>query len=147
MMEEDKKLKIYLGIALASLIVIGVFGGKTRLEGTKSLRSFSEVGEEVVSADLELDFGEGETKTYEDVKTQEETVLGLLLAAAQESDFEVDYSESEMGAFVKAISGVENTKEKFWQFWLNGEYGQVAMDKQEIKDGDLVEIKLTSFEQ
>jgi hypothetical protein len=52
-----------------------------------------------------------------------------------------------MGAFVKSINGLENTNERFWQFWVNGEYGQVAMDQQEIKNGDIVEVKFGGFEQ
>ncbi len=104
--------------------------------------------EETAVADLVLGFDEERIATYSGVKTAEKTILGLLLQAALSHDFEVDYDppSGEMGAFVTAIDGVENTSESLWQFWLNGEYGQVAMDQQEIKDGDLVEIKFKGFE-
>ena len=104
---------------------------------------------QTVTADLVLDFGEEKVATYSGIKVEEETILGLLLKAASDHGFEVDFTppSGEMGAFVKSIGGVENSKEKFWQFWVNGEYGQVAMDQQEIKDGDLVEIKFRGFEQ
>lgn len=116
------------------------------------------ITEEAVTADLVLDFGpnhvgfgasEEKIATYSGVKTTEKTVLGLLRQAATDHDFEVDYNppSGEMGAFIKSIAGRENTDESFWQFWVNSEYGQVAMDRQEIKDGDLVEIKFRGFEQ
>jgi hypothetical protein len=101
------------------------------------------------AADLVLDFGEKKIATYSGVRVAEKTVLGLLLQAAQDNGFEVNYNPPSggMGAFVKSIGGVENTNEKFWQFWVNGEYGQVAMDQQEIKNGDIVEVKFGGFEQ
>lgn len=104
--------------------------------------------EVTVAADLTLDYGDEKIATYSGVKVSEKTVLGLLLQAASDYGFEIDYNPPSggMGAFVKSIGGVENTKEKFWQFLLNGEYGQAAMDQQEIKDGDLVEIKFAPFE-
>jgi len=108
------------------------------------------VQEETVNADLILDFGASEEKvaTYSGIRTTEKTVLGLLLQAATDYGFEVDYTppNGEVGAFVKSIAGMENTSERFWQFWVNGEYGQVAMDQQEIKDGDFVEVKFRGFE-
>lgn len=108
------------------------------------------VQEGAVSADLILDFGASEEKiaTYSGIRTTEKTVLGLLLQAGRANDFGVDYDppSGEMGAFVKSIDGVENTSERFWQFWVNGEYSQVAMDQQEIKDGDFVEVKFKGFE-
>ena len=106
------------------------------------------VAEEAIIADLVLDFGEEKIATYSGIHVEEETVLGILLKAASDQGFEVDFTppSGEMGAFVKSIGGVENTKEKFWQFWVNNEYGQVAMDQQEIKGGDVIEIKFRGFE-
>jgi hypothetical protein len=106
------------------------------------------VREEITTADLVLDFEDEKVATYSGVRVAKKTVLGLLLQAAQDNGFEVNYNppRGEMGAFVKSINGLENTNERFWQFWVNGEYGQVAMDQQEIKDGDLVEIKFRGFE-
>lgn len=107
-----------------------------------------EVGEETVTANLLLDSGDEKVATYSGIRVTEKTVLGLLLQAAQDNGFEVNYNPPEggMGTFVKSIGGVENTDESFWQFWVNGEYGQAAMDQQEIKDEDLVEIKFSGFE-
>ncbi len=140
------KLKKPIIVILALLIFSG--GVWVVSSQKEPLAEVQGVQEEVFTADLVLDFSEEKVATYSGVKTTEKTILGLLLQTAAENDFEVDYDSprGEMGAFVKAIDGVENTNESFWQFWLNGEYGQVAMDQQEIKDGDMVEIKFRGFE-
>ncbi len=140
------KLKKLIIVVLALL----VFGGGVWVFSSQKEQPAEVQGvqEEVFTADLVLDFGEEKTATYSGIRIAEKTVLGLLLQAAAENGFEVDYDppSGEMGAFVKSIDGIENADEAFWQFWLNGGYGQVAMDQQEIKDGDLVEIKFRGFE-
>jgi len=133
-------------VVIFSLLIFG--GGVWAVSSKKEQPAEVQgVQEEVFTADLVLDFGEEKIATYSGIRTIEKTIFGILLQAAQNNDFEVDYDppSGEMGAFVKSIDGVGNTSESFWQFWLNGEYGQVAMDQQEIKDGDLVEIKLKGF--
>ena len=144
-MENIFKLKKPIIVVLALLIFGGVWAVSSKKEQPAEVQG---VQEETSAADLVLDFGQEEIATYSGIRLEEKTVLGLLLQAAAENDFEVSYDppSGEMGAFVKSIDGVENTSESFWQFWLNGEYGQVAMDQQEIKDGDLVEIKFKGFE-
>jgi len=139
------------------ILALLVFGGGALVVSSQKERLTVEpeplaevqgVQEETTAADLVLVFGEEKIVTYSGVKTTEKTILGLLLQAALGHGFEVDFTppSGEMGAFVKSIDGVGNTNEKFWQFWLNGEYGQIAMDQQEIEDGDLVEIKFKGFE-
>lgn len=145
-MENIFKLKKPIIVVLALLILGGgVLAVSSKKEQPAEVQG---VQEEVFTADLVLDFSEEKVATYSGVRIAEKTVLGLLLQAAAENDFEVDYDppSGEMGAFVKSVDGVANTSESFWQFWVNGEYGQVAMDQQEIKDGDLVEIKFKGFE-
>jgi len=142
-------------IIILALLVLGIGAVFIWTERTRLVEENQP--EEVITAGLVLDFGPnhvgfgaGEEKvaTYSGVKVEEETVLGLLLKVASEQGFEVDFTppSGEMGAFVKSIGGGENTSGKFWQFWVNNEYGQVAMDQQEIKDGDVVEIKFRGFE-
>jgi len=145
-MENIFKLKKPIIVVLALLILGGgVWAVSSKKEQPAEVQG---VQEEVFTADLVLDFSEEKVATYSGVRIAEKTVLGLLLRASQDKGFKVSYDppSGEMGAFVKSIDGVENTSESFWQFWLNGEYGQVAMDQQEIKGGDLVEIKFRGFE-
>ncbi|MFH1896406.1 MAG: DUF4430 domain-containing protein [bacterium] len=91
----------------------------------------------VIRGNLMLDFGDGSVKTYE-LTPEENTVMGLLKAAAEENGFEINYSDSEFGVFVKAIAGVENTTEKFWQFWVNNKFADKAADRYELKNGDII---------
>ncbi len=130
------------------ILALLVLGGGILFVWSQGKRSAVEEPQSTVTADLVLDFGEEKVATYSGIKVEEETILGLLLKVASDHGFEVDFTppSGEMGAFVKSIGGVENTNEKFWQFWVNGEYGQVAMDQQEIEDGDVIEIKFRGFE-
>ena len=146
------KIKKLIIIILALLVLGGVAVVWSQRKPSATVEPPSAVQgvqEEAVTADLVLDFGDEKIATYSAIRTSEKTVLGLLLVVSSRNNFAVDYipPSGEVGAFVKSIAGVENTNEKFWQFWVNGKYGQVAMDQQEIKSGDLVEIRFKGFEQ
>ena len=47
-------------------------------------------------------------------------------------------------AYITAIGGVSQDQAHWWQYWVNGEYGSVAANWYELKDGDSVEWKRTS---
>ena len=152
MFKFKKPITIILALLVLGVGVVLIWVQRTPLvEENPPIEVPSEVrgvAEEAIIADLVLDFGEEKVATYSGINVEEKTILGLLLKAASDHGFEVDFTppSGEMGAFVKSIGGVENTKEKFWQFWVNNEYGQVAMDQQEIEDGDVIEIKFRGFE-
>lgn len=136
------KLKI-LGLGLALGLTLGVAVAGQNLIFPKQPEGVRPVLLEtpaVIRGSLMLDFGDGTIKTYE-LTPKENTVLGLLRAAAEKNKFEVDCSDSKFGVFVEAIAGVKNTTEKFWQFWVNNKFGDKAADRYEIKDGDVVEWK------
>lgn len=84
----------------------------------------------------------GWTLNYTGVATSNNTVFGLLLESADRLDFEVrwlNYTLPE-GVLVMSINGATNGGSgRFWQYWVDGVYGDRAADKKEIFDGDLVE--------
>jgi hypothetical protein len=70
------------------------------------------------------------------------TVFSLLIECSKENDFSVDYTEWQGydAVFVNAINGTHNGEnEMWWQYYVNGEYGDLGSDRKEIFDGDLVE--------
>lgn len=137
---------VALFLAVAGISVLGkeLFRWKPSGQETPFPKE-TQISEEVPQCDLIFDFGGGKIATYSAVRSSKGTVLDLLLLAAKKNQFEVDYEESEMGAWIKGISGVENTKDQFWMFWVNGKMAEKAADKQEIKDGDEVEFKFTEM--
>ncbi len=78
---------------------------------------------------------------YRNVSTLNNTVFGILLEASQRLHFQVKwitYTVPE-GVFVTSINGTDNgAGGKFWQYWVDGGYGDRAADKKQIFDGDLV---------
>lgn len=73
--------------------------------------------------------------------TNNNTVLSLLLEASAAERFSVQYLYWEdLGASkVNAINGMrDGAGGLFWQYWVNGEYGQVGADRQILTDGDAV---------
>lgn len=102
---------------------------------------------EVESADhglelhLFIDGGEW-TVNYETVTEENNTVFLLLLEAARVLTFSVEwtYWEGYSGIKIDSINGYEDGDGGFyWQYWVNGQLGEVAADKKELKDFDRVE--------
>lgn len=50
-----------------------------------------------------------------------------------------------LGIFIDSINGVKGgDNNKYWQYWVNNQYGQIAADQYELKGGDVIMWKLTS---
>jgi nickel-dependent lactate racemase len=54
----------------------------------------------------------------------------------------VDYGGG-MGVFINSIASSKNTKDKWWQYWVNGEYAKVGVSNYRPSSGDVIEFKLT----
>jgi hypothetical protein len=67
--------------------------------------------------------------------------FSILEEALKENSVFFEVENYDFGVFVKSINGLESTNEKAWIYFVNGESGQVAADKMNLKSGDLVEWK------
>lgn len=102
----------------------------------------SVAGTEAAAVTLTITTDAGSAKQYTVDALQELTVFGLLNEAARANGFALDYDNSpRFGVFVKGINGTANTNERYWQFYVNGVYGEVAANKAPVKPGDQVEWK------
>lgn len=90
-----------------------------------------------------INYGEGKIDEYQIDASDNSTVFSLLEELARRENFEIEtVSYPEMGIFVKSIDRAEGgTDNKWWQYWINGNLGEVAADKKEIKAGDIIEWK------
>lgn len=158
---QEKRLYLVLGgLAVFGVVLTGFLAfkasrlGKTAKPSPQavSTESAASVFEEesspsAILADLILDFGEEESlagekiATFSGVRSEKGTALDLLLTVAEREGFLVDYEEENFGAFIKGISGVENSKESFWLFYIDGQMAPVAADKQRIENGNRVEFR------
>jgi len=99
------------------------------------------------TASIMVDTGDALLGFPERAIYQGDTIWSLLERAAEENQalsvFAQDYGD--LGVLIQSINGYENGAEKkYWQFWVNNEYAQVAADKYFVNDGDAVMWKFTS---
>jgi len=84
---------------------------------------------------------------YAAATTTNNTVFGLLLEASHRIGFSVQYIRYAIpdGVYVTGINGTMNGRDgRYWQYWVNGVYGDVAADHKEIRDGDAVLWRFTA---
>lgn len=85
--------------------------------------------------------GEDGIKTYELEIFQTPTVFSLLEELAEKENLIIESSSyPEMGVFVESIDGLKGGADnKWWQYWINGQLGEIAADKKEVRTGDVIE--------
>ena len=91
------------------------------------------------------------TMTFESVTTSESTVYGLLLAAQTQGNYSVSATTHyQFGLFIESIAGwgncggCQNEDGYWWTYFVNGESGQVAANRQIVNDGDNIEWLYTN---
>ncbi len=85
--------------------------------------------------------GDGWSIRYAPAVTTNNTAFGILLEASARLGFPVAYASYEIpqGVFVTAINGSINGEGgRYWQYWVNGVYGDVAADHKALSDNDVV---------
>lgn len=139
-----------------SIIIVGFFVLAVAVISVAMALYFVEINEksenklETITASISMDFGNETVWNYEDMTVDGEsaTVFGFLLAAAQEGAFKVTYTyygqyDSYLVDSINEVINGENNK--YWQYWINREYGMVGADKQPVNNGDIIEWKFTGF--
>ncbi|HDS59916.1 MAG TPA: DUF4430 domain-containing protein [Thermoplasmatales archaeon] len=110
----------------------------------------SQSGDQPVQATLVITFANGSVWRYPSLTVHHHnaTVLGLLTAAASQGNFTVEttYYGQYDSLLVGSIAGVENGyQDRYWLYWINGDYGMVGADRQPVQEGDTVEWKFTTY--
>ncbi len=98
-----------------------------------------------ITVNLKFDFGNGNIKAFDNIKLEEgKTVFDLLKKVTQENNLEFSFKEYPgLGVFVESIDGISNDAKinKWWQYWVNGEYAQAGASIYKFKNSDLIEWK------
>ncbi len=86
---------------------------------------------------------------YGPVTTTNNTVYGLLIEASQRLRFAVDPPSTNGSfpneVFVQAINGTTNGQGGlWWQYWVDGVYGNTAANLYALHDGDAVAWRFTT---
>ena len=141
-----KALKI-----LAPIIVIFILFGTAIQTGIITIQSPDQQnnldnGREI-TANVIIDFGNETIMSY-NISTVNATVYGCLLEAATQGNLNVkttyypSFDSMLIDAIGSATGGEDN---KYWQYYLNGIYGTVGIDKQIVHAGDCIEWRFMEF--
>ncbi len=85
--------------------------------------------------------GDGWSIRYAPASTTNNTAFGILSEASTRLGFPLAYTTFQIpqGVFVTAINGSVNGESgRYWQYWVNGAYGDVAADHKALHDDDVV---------
>lgn len=148
-MNQTLKTAIKIIIPIIFLIV-GIFLGQdlanlSKIVDTTPQTDIKAQGQAIV-ASLMLDYGDGRVATYNNIKLEEtKTVFELLKKVTSDFNIEFSYSDryKDLGVFIESIDNVRNdtASDNWWHYWVNNDYADVAADKLELKNGDIVEWK------
>lgn len=139
----------YKIVIFVAILVLAVFLEHNLVSQSKNIEvpateKTQGINQEITVA-LRIDFDNGEIKNYDKIKIgQEKTVFDLLKKVAEENNLEFSYKDyPDLGILVESINNVKNDLDnnKWWQYWVNGQYATIGADKYELKDGDSVEWK------
>jgi uncharacterized protein YaiE (UPF0345 family) len=141
-----------------TLIVLGVGGILTsfvigfytirQTAFNKQLQAEPEVlsTEEERDVYLNLDYGGGKVEPYSFEFRDGMTAFSILKDYVTEKGYNFSTQQYDFGVFVKDINNYESDNQKAWIYSVNGEAGNVAADKYELKDGDIVEWKYSDID-
>lgn len=137
---------IGLGIILV-ILALGIAG--IRVAGQNKLPVNSPIADQAPEENFKIVYilNKGEEQEilkfdYVLRKGEKQTVFDILKDLSVEKKFELKSSvDPRYGAFIESIAGVANSKEsnKYWQYWINDQLGDLGADKKEVKEGDKVE--------
>jgi hypothetical protein len=125
-----------------SIIVIAIFGiglASTGIITTEPVK----INTDTISTTLIIDFGKNNVDTYT-LELSNATVYSALIQASNQYGFEVEseYYDNYRSHYINSINNVkEGDDNKFWQYYINGDYGIVGADLQVLKNHDTVEWK------
>ena len=128
-------------ILIPIFVIIGAGIGlvSTGIISTEPLK----IDTEIINTTLIINYGDNQIESY-NIKIPNATVYSVLMQASIEYNFQVKarYYNNYKSHYIYSINNVnEGENNKFWQYYLNGNYGTVGADQQSLKNYDIVEWK------
>ena len=140
-MEEDRRKTVLQAMALMSVLALAFLGLWFLAEFIKDEQEVESPFEEI-TVNLMIVKEDEWTIEYLEIETNNNTVFKLLLEIKERDNLTVSYVhwQGYDAIFVNSINGTQNGENSmWWQYYVNGIYGEIASDKKEIFDGDFVE--------
>ena len=135
------QIKNTLMIVIPIIVIIGagIFFVNSGIISTESINFDTDI----VNVTLKIDYSNDIIDTY-NIKMSNPTVYSVLIKASNDYDFSVGtkYYDQYQSHYIFSINSVvEGENNKFWQYYINGNYGTVGADLQTLKDNDFIEWK------
>jgi hypothetical protein len=152
----NKNLKLLFFVFLVSFCVLLFF-------------NFPSKGKEVVKNELPQSFNET-LKNTKEITIQDFLDIKIVFSDGKEIFFKSEFKEGEslakiirrvlekggvnfetknfwgsMGEFVHSINGFKNTKDNWWQYWVNDRYAKVGISNYFPKKQDKIVFKLIEY--
>lgn len=141
-------MKLIAKIIIVVVVFVAGFyvGGQQALSPSNGNQEIiQEEANEEILANLMLDFGNGQVRTFNDVSLPKDaTAFEFLNQTTSENNLELGSKDfGELGAFVESIGDIKNdvSGDRFWQYWVNNVYAKVGASLYKLNDGDIIEWK------
>jgi len=95
------------------------------------------------NATLVINYGGGNTSTYNPDVVGDSTVFSLLKTISEKENILLETQQYDFGVFVKTIGSKESGSNMAWIYFVNGESGTIAADQMKVNPGDTIEWKYT----
>ena len=128
---------IIITIPIIVILIVGIGLASTGIISTEPLK----LNSRTISTTLIIDYGDNEVETYT-LEISNATVYSALIQASNQYDFDVgaEYFDNYQSHYIYSINNVvEGNNNKFWQYYINGEYGIIGADLQVLKNHDTIE--------
>lgn len=84
--------------------------------------------------------------SYDVVLEREDTAFDVLVRAAAQNKFVLEYKSYDWGKMITKIGTREAEGTYYWAFYYNGAYAQVGADAQKVNKNDVTEWRYESWE-
>jgi hypothetical protein len=106
--------------------------------------------ESIGSVRVVIDFGDGTRQTFDSIPTTgSENLFELTKRAAAESGLQFGSEEyAGLGTLITQIGEKRNGEDrKYWQYWVDGRYGDVGASQRIVLPGEVIEWKFSGDQQ
>lgn len=139
--------KLKVSLIIVSVLALGLLSASFFVN-TGTLIETPVINGTVSRANLLIDFGEGELKSFK-LEPHGENLFVLTKDKLSEEGIKLDYETyAGLGEFITQIGDKKSgANGRYWQYWVNGNYAQVGASSHIVKNDDIIEWKFTNEKQ
>ena len=145
-MQRKSLLTIVIGI---SIFVLSIAGVLKLIDEKIIVFGYQEFApsNETINVSLIIDYGDGRIDRFNiTLDSKNATAYHVMLEARDKYglSFKAKYFPQHKSHYIYSINSTEESikANKFWQYYINGNYAPLGVDLQKVNDGDVIEWKL-----